>query len=233
MYTIDEIVTTSRVDERGKLKFFAAMQMMQDCSELWQGSEPTWNKFFRENHRAQLLASRQVEIYRVPDYGEKLSISTWVYSCRATFGLRSTAIRDEKGEVCYASDSMGAFISLDTAQLKKLPQEVLDSVTFEEKLPMVEKSRKILVPEGDVTLLDPYRVKRSDIDYNHHMNNSHYVRLAMEALPADFEPKGLRVEHKIPMRLDEELQIKLTTVPDAYYLTFLCERGISAVMEFT
>lgn len=232
MYTLNEIVTTSRVDERGKLKFFAAMQMMQDCSELWQGSEPTWNKFFHDDHRAQLLASRQVEIYRVPDYGEKLSISTWVYSCRTTFGLRSTAIRDEKGELCYASDSMGAFISLENAQLKKLPQEVIDSVHYEAKLPMPEKSRKILVPEGEVKMMEPYRVKRSDIDYNHHMNNSHYVRLAIEALPADYEPKSLRVEHKIAMRLGEELQIRLTSVPGAYYLTFLCERGVSAVMEF-
>ena len=48
--------------------------------------------------------------------------------------------------------------------------------------------------------MPPIRVLRADIDYNKHLNNANYVRMAMELLPADFEINGLRVEYKVPVR---------------------------------
>ena len=69
MYSIDNIVTTSTCDKNGNLKLFSAFQMMQDCSEMWIDSEPTVKEFFEKSGMTQLLASRQVEIVRVPKNG--------------------------------------------------------------------------------------------------------------------------------------------------------------------
>lgn len=41
MYTLNYKVTTSTCDNNGKLKLYSALQMMQDCSEMWIDSEPT------------------------------------------------------------------------------------------------------------------------------------------------------------------------------------------------
>ena len=35
MYSLNYKVTTSTCDSEGKLKLFSALQMMQDCSEMW------------------------------------------------------------------------------------------------------------------------------------------------------------------------------------------------------
>ena len=35
MYSLKFKVTTSTCDSEGRLKLFSALQMMQDCSELW------------------------------------------------------------------------------------------------------------------------------------------------------------------------------------------------------
>ena len=40
MYSLTYKVTTSTCDSEGKLKLYSALQMMQDCSEMWIDSEP-------------------------------------------------------------------------------------------------------------------------------------------------------------------------------------------------
>ncbi|MBQ9587885.1 MAG: hypothetical protein IJR26_08520 [Bacteroidales bacterium] len=48
MYSLNYKVTTSTCDADGRLKLFAALQMMQDCSEMWIVSEPTVQRYFEE-----------------------------------------------------------------------------------------------------------------------------------------------------------------------------------------
>ena len=77
MYSLNYKVTTSTCDSEGKLKLFSALQMMQDCSEMWIDSEPQVQvkEYFARENMAQLLASRQVEIMRVPGFKEELTVT--------------------------------------------------------------------------------------------------------------------------------------------------------------
>ena len=60
MYSLKFKVTTSTCDSEGKLKLYSALQMMQDCSEMWIDSEPGVKDYFLQQNMAQLLATRQV-----------------------------------------------------------------------------------------------------------------------------------------------------------------------------
>ena len=101
MYSLQYQVTTSTCDNEGRLKLFSALQMMQDCSEMWIDSEPGVSKYFAEQNMAQLLASRQVEVVRVPKFKEKLTVTTSVYGMKPMFGFRDTFIYDAEGVPCY------------------------------------------------------------------------------------------------------------------------------------
>ena len=46
MYSLKYKVTTSTCDSEGKLKLYSALQMMQDCSEMWIDSEPEVKDYF-------------------------------------------------------------------------------------------------------------------------------------------------------------------------------------------
>ena len=61
MHSLNYKVTTSTCNSEGKLKLFSALQMMQDCSEMWIDSEPQVKEYFARENMAQLLASRQIE----------------------------------------------------------------------------------------------------------------------------------------------------------------------------
>ena len=68
MYSLNYKVTTSACDSEGRLKLYSALQMMQDCSEMWIDSEPVkvlradidYNKHLNNAHSA----SRRVTLAR-------------------------------------------------------------------------------------------------------------------------------------------------------------------------
>ena len=205
MFSLKYKVTTSTCDVNGRLKLFSALQMMQDCSEMWIDTEPKVRLFFTEQNMAQLVASRQVDIIRVPSFKEELTVTTSVYEVQPMFGFRNTFIYDAAGEPCYKTWSMGAFVDKSTGKLKRIDTEIINTMTFEPQLDMHYRERRIMVPKEKGEVRNSISVMRADIDYNGHVNNANYIRMAMEYLPTDFDVKSLRIEYRMPAKLGDVL----------------------------
>jgi len=233
MYSLNYQVTTSTCDSEGKLKLYSALQMMQDCSEMWIDSEPVVKQYFTEQNMAQLLATRQVEVIRVPDYKEKLTVTTSVYGMKPMFGFRNTFIYDSEGKPCYRTWSMGAFVDKTAGKLKRVDDATIASMTLEPQLEMNYKDRRIILPKEDGTVLDPIRVLRADIDYNKHVNNANYVRMAMELLPEGFMVHGLRVEYRVAAKLGDVLIPTIYEVEGGYIISLSVGNDVSTIIEFT
>jgi acyl-ACP thioesterase len=233
MYSLNYKVTTSTCDSEGRLKLYSALQMMQDCSEMWIDSEPVVKQYFTEQNMAQLLASRQVEVIRVPEYKEELTVTTSVYGMKPMFGFRNTFIYDAKGKPCYRTWSMGAFVDKTTGKLKRVDDATIASMTLEPQLEMKYRDRRIILPKDGGRALDPIRVLRADIDYNRHLNNANYIRMAMELLPDDFEVKGLRVEYRVPAKLGDMLMPTLYQIDGGIVVALSIGTEMSAIAEFT
>ena len=233
MYSLKYKVTTSTCDSEGRLKLYSALQMMQDCSEMWIDSEPGVKQYFAQQNMAQLLATRQVEIVRTPEYKEELTVTSTVYGMKPMFGFRNTFIYDAEGRPCYKTWSMGAFVDRQTGKLKRVDEATIASMTLEPQLEMNYKDRRIMLPKTDGQPLEPVKVLRADIDYNRHMNNANYVRVAMELLPEDFTMRGLRVEYRVAAKLGDVLIPTLYQVEGGIILSLSIGDDVSAIVEFT
>ena len=233
MFSLNYKVTTSTCDSEGKLKLFSALQMMQDCSEMWIDSEPQVKEYFARENMAQLLASRQVEIMRVPNFKEELTVTTSVYGMKPMFGFRNTFIYDAEGRPCYKTWSMGAFVDRQTGKLKRVDDATIASMTLEPQLEMNYKDRRVILPKIGGQLLDPIKVLRADIDYNKHMNNANYVRVAMELLPEDFTVRGLRVEYRVAAKLGDMLIPTVFQTEGGIIVSLSIGDDVSAIVEFT
>ena len=232
MYSLNFRVTTSACDSEGRLKLYSALQMMQDCSELWIDSEPGIKQYFAEQNMAQLLATRQVEIIRVPEYKEELTVTSSVYDMKPMFGFRNTFIYDADGKPCYKTWSMGAFVDKSSGKLKRVDAATIASMTLEPQLEMNYRERRIILPKDDGKQLDPIKVLRADIDYNTHMNNANYVRMAMELLPENFSVNGLRVEYRIAAKLGDILVPTIYQTAEGIIVSLSVGDEISAIIEF-
>ena len=232
MYTLNYKVTTSCCDSEGKLKLYSALQMMQDCSEMWIDSEPEARKFFSDNNMTQLLATRQVEVVRVPRFKEDLTVTTSIYEVKPMYGFRNTFIRDAQGQPCYRTWSMGAFVDLATGKLARLSDEAIASLTLEPKQEMNYRGRRIILPKQDGTVLEPVQVMRADIDYNRHMNNANYVRVALELLPEGFEVRDMRVEYRIAAKQGDWLTPTLYPIDGGHIVSLDIDSQPCAIIEF-
>ncbi|MBQ9655876.1 MAG: hypothetical protein IJV38_07615 [Prevotella sp.] len=233
MYSLNYKVTTSTCDSEGRLKLYSALQMMQDCSEMWIDSEPGVKRYFTEQNMAQLLASRQVEVVRVPEYKETLTVTTSVYGMKPMFGFRNTFIYDAEGKPCYRTWSMGAFVDKSTGRLKRVDDATMASMRLEPQLQMNYRDRRIVLPKEGGVVLEPVRVLRADIDYNRHMNNANYVRMAMELLPDGFEVGNLRVEYRVAAKLGDMLTPVVFQSEGVCTVALSVGTEVCAIMEFT
>ena len=232
MYSLNYKVTTSTCDSDGKLKLYSALQMMQDCSEMWIDSEQGVKDYFEKENMAQLLASRQVEVIRRPSFKEELTVTTSVYGMKSMFGFRNTFIYDAEGLPCYRTWSMGAFVDKGTGKLKKVDDQTISTMLLEPKLDMNYKDRRIILPNEGGTVLAPVAVQRADIDYNKHVNNANYIRMAMELLPEGFEVKGLRVEYRVPARLNDQLVPTVYQQDELFIVALNIGNDVSTIIEF-
>ena len=232
MYSLNYKVTTSTCDSDGKLKLYSALQMMQDCSEMWIDSEQSVKDYFEKENMAQLLASRQVEVIRRPSFKEELTVTTSVYGMKSMFGFRNTFIYDAEGLPCYRTWSMGAFVDKGTGKLKKVDDQTISTMLLEPKLDMNYKDRRIILPKEGGTVLAPVAVQRADIDYNKHVNNANYIRMAMELLPEGFEVKGLRVEYRVPARLNDQLVPTVYQQDELFIVALNIGNDVSTIIEF-
>ncbi|MCR5199330.1 MAG: hypothetical protein K6D55_11210 [Prevotella sp.] len=232
MYSLKYKVTTSTCDSEGRLKLYSALQMMQDCSEMWIDSEPSVKRYFAEQNMAQLLATRQVEAIRVPEYKEELTVTSTVYGMKPMFGFRNTFIYDAEGKPCYKTWSMGAFVDRATGKLKRVDAATIDDMTLEPQLEMNYKDRRIALPKEGGEILEPIKVLRADIDYNKHLNNANYVRMAMELLPEDYVISGLRVEYRVAARLGDSLVSTIYKNGEAMIISLSIGEDVAAIIEF-
>jgi hypothetical protein len=90
-----------------------------------------------------------------------------------------------------------------------------------------------ILPKTDGKVLHPIKVLRADIDYNKHLNNANYVRMAMELLPENFVVNGLRVEYRVAAKLGDCLIPTIYKIADGIIVSLSIGSEVSAIIEFT
>lgn len=150
------------------------------------------------------------------------------------FGFRNTFIYDAEGKPCYKTWSMGAFVDRKSGSLKRIPDEVLKTVKIEPKKDMAYSGRRIILPkELTLTSEKDVAVTHNDIDYNGHMNNANYIRIACEYLPDGFTYNNVRVEFKRPARYSERITPKTgLAADDKFFVQLDIDDNVSTIIEF-
>ena len=192
--------------------------------------------YLRNNGFAVFLAFRQVEIFRLPSYGEHLLIRTNVYDCRNFFGFRNTTIYDAQGRICVLCAAIGAFVDRASGRPAKVPTEIVRGFRFDPPLPMEYLSRKIALPDREPELLAPFRVKSHQADMYGHFNSNRSFDEVMEYLPADFSFNRLRLEYKAQAKPGEKITPALfrgVPAPDALTFTLSNESALCTIFEFS
>lgn len=195
MYSFDARIRYSEIDESGKLSPAHVLDYFQDCSTFQTGDLGIDVSYLMEHHRGWILASYQIEFYRLPGCGDEVTVSTIPYEIKGPMGRRNFKMESKEGEVLALADSLWVFMDLEKGRMVKAGPEIAQIYELSDRLPMEQVSRKIEIPK-DLTQQTSMPIRRADIDTNGHVNNVNYVRMALEWFPKELRLSKLRVEFK-------------------------------------
>ena len=232
MYKIDTKVKYSECGEDGKMKLSSIINQFQDSSSEHSESLGVGMDYLKAKKRAWILNSWQIVVKRYPKAHEEIEITTWPTGFKGVFGPRNFCMKTPDGEMLAYANTLWVYMDVEKKMPTKPSEEEKELYGTEPPLEMEYASRKIKLPE-EAKEVDTLFVRKYHIDTNSHMNNCHYVQMAMEVLPEEFVARQIRVEYKKSAVYGEKVILK-TAIEEERTVVELCdEHGeLYAVVEF-
>lgn len=219
MYEMTVRVRFSDISRNGKLRLYELPKIFQDCSIEHSEAVGVGIPYLSPKHLAWLLTSWQIEIERLPEYDERLTVQTWPYEFKSAFGYRNYNMLDEKGNRIIKGQAL--WLHTNTKEMKpvRISDEEAQSYGIEPKLDMEYMPRKILLPE-EMEAVDQIFVTAHYADMYQHLNNAMYVDLASDYLPQEAIVKRIRVDYRKQLKVGDTAIIKQKIENDHCYIVF-------------
>ena len=140
----------------------------------------------QQANRTWMLGHLHLLIHRYAAWQETVYVRTWPAGVRGKLAAqRDFLVTDRNGQLLLQGVSEWLYVDLATHRLSRLPE------AFSALAP--EGTPRSGVPELDGKIPDvenpewscALTVRRSDHDFNNHVNNVHYVEWGLECLPED------------------------------------------------
>ena len=160
-----------------------------------------------------VLSNIRVEIARLPVWNEQVVVQTWPSGYSRSVATREFIGRDRNGGEIFRAGSEWMVINKRTNRLKNLFRLDLGLPKTGQKALPNELSR--LEPQENYRSVERVRVPYSSIDLNGHVNNTEYVRWAVDALRHAFRLEGdirsLQATYLSEIFEDDEVDIAVSS----------------------
>lgn len=167
-------------------------------------------------HQAFILTKVYMRFYKPAHAYETITVETWtgVESRGFTF-FRSFCVK--RGDEIIA-DALTNWCLIDTETHKLLPVTKFENNFVDEPSLEVNMPRKIKFPDG-LEFINTRKIVYSDIDYNKHMNNTHYPNMLIDFLPSpeQYRVKELMLTFVSGAMYNDEIEIHRVCQDSTFY----------------
>lgn len=236
MHEIERTVSHSQCGPDGRMKLYAAADMMMDCCQFQECEERALRDYFLAHDLAVFLVSIQYDVLRMPRLNETVRTRVVIYDCQSIYGFRRITIKDAYGRLCMIANGVGAFFNFRERRAVRLPAEEIRTLVIDPAEDEMEcLPRRIPLPDGPSTALEAVRVGASRLDVNRHLTSTEYLAIAQDRLPEDVVFDRVRIEYKMQAKLGDLLVPRLHRLPSgAAVVRMENEDGaLHAVLEFS
>lgn len=237
MYTYNMRVGFSHVDSDRVMKMEMLPALLQDVT-CFQGEElGVGFEYLEPLGCAWILNAWQIDVKRMPQFNEKITIGTFPTEFRGFIGTRNFIIKDEDDNTLVMANSVWTFMDMKKLRPSKVAEKFIEVYTLEEQLPMEYLPRKITLPEIDdsgqaVSEKEVLKVREYHLDSNKHVNNGQYIQIACAFLPEGIKYDRLRVEYRKQAKLGD-VMLPVVYKKEGCCIVALCdeEKSPYAIVE--
>jgi len=221
MYSFDSRIRYSEVDLNCKLTLDKLIDYFQDCTNFHSEASGLGVKATAEAKRCWMILSWAIEINRMPKLTEQVTIVTAPYAFKSCRGGRSFGMKDADGNWLAKADSQWVYMDIEKGGFATIESDMADKYGgVDEKIEVSVDTKRIRMPEG-CEVMEAFRVQKTHLDTNHHVNNGQYIKMAMAYLPEDIELHQVKVEYKRQALLGDVIIPKIY-VDNSLYFVALC-----------
>ena len=208
------------------LRTATLFELMQEASirhteELGMGREMTLDRGL-----LWMVTLQRAEISRMPAYDETITLESWPGETMHLLFPRYYRVLDEAGNTLVSSSALWALVDQETRRMifpDRYGVHVEGCVTGHE-IELPSPPRKAQGGEAS-----RFTVPFSYLDLNGHMNNTRYLDLAEDLIPAAAEGRALReiqVEYSSEARLGDSLSVTVEQDGGRFFVSGETEKKI-------
>ena len=116
MYSFSNRVRYSEVNSEKELTLPSLLDYLQDCCTFESEDFGVGVDYLAKEQVAWILSSWEIKVYRYPQMGQHIKVSTWPYAFRGFYGYRNFCIEGEDGEIFAEANSVWVF--MDTEKMR-------------------------------------------------------------------------------------------------------------------
>ena len=135
-----------------------------------------------------LLTRAAVNFEKVPQYNNKLYMTTWEGGTKGSQFTRKFVVKDMDGNILCDVDTMWALVNPHSHKICRPSEYIYEQIPCEDKVEAKVIKFKAEAPKK----IKDYTFVYSDIDANGHVNNGVYLRLMSDIIPQELTDKHLK-----------------------------------------
>lgn len=185
LYTKNYHVDLRDVDFKKKLKLSTLFSYFQEVASLASANLGAGIDDLANNYGvAWILMRIRVEIDRMPEWDEEITIETWPQEPGKLEFERDYIVRNQDGAPIIRAVSVWVVMDLVERKLKRASHIQLEYPSVIKERAIDYKLKKLKSP-GSLETAYHKVIGYSDIDFNGHLNNSKYVDYMLDCFPLE------------------------------------------------
>ena len=135
--------------------------------------------------RFWVLSRFVVEIQRLPQWGQSVTLNTWPLEPKGIFALRDFEVVDAQGQRLLGGASAWLVLDAHSRRPQRLDKLQWSLRRFPTERATAQNPEKLADHEGGTECFS-VPVRYSDLDVNNHVNSASYIRWVLDAYPEEF-----------------------------------------------
>ena len=141
-----------------------------------------------------MLSRLHLKVARYVPWGEKITLRTWPSGMKGRLiAMRCFQGADGAGGEVLQAHSEWLYVDMKAQKIAKLPESFADLVPPDTPDILFDDIGGKFTQLPAVTASAEIRVRQSDLDFNDHVNNVHYVEWMLETIPMGTDPADWRI----------------------------------------
>lgn len=172
------------IDFKGKALITSIVDFLGDIATKQSEELGVGIEFLKEKGLAWVLYKWNIDMYKYPNYGDKIIIKTQPCAMKKFYAYRKFEILTTEGEVLGKAESVWFLINIQKRRPMRVTEDLYDyyGVDINDdsilEIEDIEKMQSVSVEKA-------FDVRYSDIDTNRHVNNVKYIAWSIETVPLE------------------------------------------------